>query len=85
MAICRHGVPDGINIDGREADVSALWDYNDEQGTAIAIRQVRHLNNMVEQGHRAVMRITPLLGFNSFNAARCTLIGVELMYMIHKS
>ena len=54
-------------------------------GTAIALRTLKYLNNIVEQDHRAVKRITrPMLGFTSFEAAHCTLAGVELMHMIQK-
>ena len=31
---------------------------NEEHGTAIIIRQVKYLNNVVEQDHRAVKRMT---------------------------
>jgi putative transposase len=53
--------------------------------TLVAIRQVRYLNNVVEQDHRAVKRITPpMLGFKSFEAAQWTLAGIELMHMLRK-
>ena len=84
-AIRRHGLPETITIDGSEANEAAMKSYNQEHGTAIAIRQVTYLNNIVEQEHRAVKRITrPMLGFQSFDAAPCTLAGVELMHMIKK-
>jgi len=55
------------------------------RSTAIAIRQVKYLNNVVEQDHRAVKRVTrPMLRFKSFEAAQDTLIGIELMHMIKK-
>jgi transposase-like protein len=42
-------------------------------------------DHTIEQDHRAVKRITrPMLGFKSFNAALCTLTGVELMHMLKK-
>ncbi|WP_246530575.1 DDE-type integrase/transposase/recombinase, partial [Paraburkholderia podalyriae] len=41
------------------------------------------LNNVVEQDHRAIKRITrPMLGFKDFHCARVILSGVELMHMI---
>jgi transposase-like protein len=84
-AIRRHGVPAKITIDGSEANASAIRSYNEAHGTTIIIRQVKYLNNVVEQDHRAVKRITrPMLGFKSFEAAQCTLAGVELMHMIRK-
>jgi putative transposase len=84
-AIRRHGVPETITIDGSDANEAAIKRYNEEHGTHIAIRQVKYLNNMVEQDHRAVKRITrPMLGFKAFDAAQCTLAGVDLMHMIKK-
>jgi putative transposase len=85
-AICRHGVPETITIDGSEANTVAIKSYNDEHGTNIVIRQVKYLNNIVEQDHRAVKRITCLmLGFKSFEAAQCTLAGVARMHMLKKT
>ena len=84
-AIRRNGLPETITIDGSEANEAAIKSYNQEHGTAIVIRQAKYLNNIVEQDHRAVKRVTrPMLGFKSFEAAQCTLVGVELMHMIKK-
>src|SRR5437868_1757255 len=84
-AIRRHGVPEKITIDGSAANEAAIKSYNAEHGTAIAIRKVKYLNNIVEQDHRAVKRVTrPMLGFKSFAAAQDTLVGIELMHMIKK-
>src|SRR2546427_2502579 len=84
-AIRRHGVPEKITIDGSAANKAAIESYNEEHGTAIEIRQIKYLNNIVEQDHRAVKRVTrPMLGFKAFEAAQCTLAGVELMHMIKK-
>ena len=84
-AIRRHGVPAMITIDGSEANAAAIRSYNAEHGTAIVIRQVKYLNNILEQDHRGVKRVTrPMLGFKSFEAAQCTLAGVELMHMLKK-
>jgi putative transposase len=42
-------------------------------------------DHTIEQDHRGVKRVTrPMLGFKSFEAAQCTLAGVELMHMIKK-
>ena len=85
QAIRRHGVPEKITIDGSDANEAAIKRYNEEHGTAIEIRQIKYLNNIVEQDHRAVKRITrPMLGFKSFAAAQNTLVGIELMHMIKK-
>jgi putative transposase len=50
-AIRRHGLPKTITIDGSDANAAAIKRYNQEHGTAIAIRQVKYLNNIVEQDH----------------------------------
>jgi putative transposase len=85
QAIRRHGVPEMITIDGSEANAAAIRGYNEAHGTAIIIRQVKYLNNVVEQDHRGVKRVTrPMLGFKSFDAAQVTLAGIELMHMLKK-
>src|SRR4051794_34837352 len=49
------------------------------------LRQVKYLNNIVEQDHRRIKRlIDPGLGFGSFWTARRTLAGYEAMAMIRK-
>src|SRR2546427_1480761 len=83
-AIRRHGVPEQMTIDGSEANEAAIKSYNEAHGTTI-IRQVKYFNNIVEQDHRAVKRVTrPMLEFKSFEAAQQTLVGIELMHMIKK-
>ena len=67
------------------ANASAIKSYNEDHDTAIIIRQVKYLNNIVEQDHRGVKRvIRPMLGFKSFDAAQSTLAGIELMHMLEK-
>jgi putative transposase len=84
-AIRRGGVPRKITIDGSEANAVAIKRYNEEHGTAIIIRQVKYLNNVIEQDHRGVKRVTrPMLGFKSFAAAQAALSGLELMHMLKK-
>jgi putative transposase len=84
-AIRRNGVPETITIDGSDANAAAIKRYNEEHGTSIEIRQIKYLNNIVEQDHRAVKRLTrPMLGFKSFEAAYDTLVGIELIHMIRK-
>jgi len=49
------------------------------------LRQVKYLNNTVEQDHRFIKRLTkPGMGFGSFNTARLTVRGMEAMNMIRK-
>jgi len=84
-AIRRNGLPETITIDGSDANAAAIKSYNEEHGTNIIIRQVKYFNNIVEQDHRGVKRVTrPMLGFKSFEAAQDTLVGIELMHMIKK-
>jgi putative transposase len=84
-AIRRHGVPEKITIDGSEANAAAIKRYNKEHGTSIEICQITYLNNIIEPDHRGVKRVTrPMLGFKSFDAAQCTLAGIELMHMLKK-
>jgi transposase-like protein len=84
-AICRHGVPEKMTIDGSDANEAAMKSYNEAHGTNIIIRQVKYVNSIVEQDHRGVKRVTrPMLGCKSFEAAQDTLVGIELMHMIKK-
>jgi transposase-like protein len=84
-AIGRNGVPEKITIDGSAANEAAIKRYNREHGTAIVIRQIKYLNNVIEQDHRGVKRVTrPALGFKSFEAAQQTIVGIELMHMLRK-
>ena len=67
------------------ANLSALEAINAERETPIKIRQVKYLNNVVEQDHRAIKRIIkPMMGFKDFRSARIILSGIELMHMIRK-
>ncbi|MBG6073785.1 transposase-like protein [Polaromonas sp. CG_9.7] len=53
--------------------------------TPVIVRQVKYLNNIVEQDHRAIKRVTrPMLNFKSFRSAKNVLAGIELMHMIRK-
>jgi transposase-like protein len=85
-AIRRHGgVPEKITIDGSAANEAAIKSYNEEHGTAIIIRKTKYLNNIVEQDHRAIKRVTrPMLGFKAFDTAQATLTGIELIHMLRK-
>jgi putative transposase len=84
-AIGQNGSPETVTVDKSGANLAALHAVNDERETPIKIRQVKYLNNIVEQDHRAVKgRIRPMLGFKEFNCARVILSGIELMHMIKK-
>ncbi len=50
-----------------------------------AVRQVKYLNNLIEQDHRFIKRRTrPGLGFFTFDTAQRTLSGYETMNMVRK-
>ena len=90
-AIDQCGVPQKITLDKSGANTAAIDDYNTDHETGIELRvaglgpQAKYLNNIVEQDHRAVKRLTrPMLGFKSFWSAAITLAGIELMHMIRK-
>ena len=84
-AIDQSGLPEKITIDKSGANTAAVESYNIEQESGIELRQVKYLNNMVEQDHRAIKRQTrPMLGFKSFWSAAITVAGIELMHMIRK-
>jgi len=46
-AIRRHGMQEKITIDGSAAHEAAIKSYNEEHGTAIAIRKTQYRNNIV--------------------------------------
>src|SRR6202171_2988786 len=84
-AIGQNGSPETVTIDKSGSNLAALDAVNAERETPIKVRQVKYLNNIVEQDHRAVKRITrPMLGFKDFGCARIILSGVEIMHMIKK-
>jgi transposase-like protein len=65
--------------------VSGTLQHAEPHEADIEIRRIKYLNNIVEQDHRAVKRVTrPMLGFKSFRSAAATLSGIELMHMIRK-
>jgi putative transposase len=84
-AINLHGVPEEITIDKSGANTAAIRRVNQDACLVIALRQSKYLNNIVEQDHRAVKRITnPMLGFKSFWSAKKLIAGIETMHMIKK-
>jgi hypothetical protein len=55
-AIRRHGVPEKITIDGSAANEAAIKSYNEEHGTAIAIRKIKWRKDVVCRVHRSPPR-----------------------------
>ena len=84
-AIDLHGVPEKITIDKSGVNTAAIQSVQADSGADIEMRQIKYLNNIVEQDHRAIKRIArPMLGFKSFRCARILLEGIETMHMIRK-
>ena len=85
-AIDLHGVPEKITIDKSGANTAAIVSIQADSGLPIELRQSKYLNNVIEQDHRGVKRITrPMLGFKTFRCARILIAGIEIMHMIRKS
>ena len=62
-----NGVPEKVTIDKSGANKAAIDEINANREMSMVVRQVKYLNNIVEQDHRAVKRMTkPMLGFKYF-------------------
>jgi len=84
-AMLANGVPEKVTMDKSGANKASIDEINTNREIPMVVRQVKYLNNVVEQDHRAVKRITkPTLGFKSFQSAKNILAGIELMHMIRK-
>ena len=86
------GLPDKITIDKSGSNLSALEMINyflllvslfGFQFFQTKVRQIKYLNNIVEQDHRGIKRVTkPMMGFKAFRSACSTLAGIELHRML---
>ncbi len=79
--------PRVINVDKNAAYPKAFAELKAEGRIpeSCELRQVKYLNNLVEQDHRFIKRLTrPGMGFFSFETAWRTLQGFEVMNMIRK-
>ena len=85
-AINLHGVPQKITIDKSGVNTAAIESVvKADASVDILMRNNKYLNNIVEQDHRAVKRVTgSMLGFKSFWSARIIIAGIEIMHMIRK-
>jgi putative transposase len=51
----------------------------------IEICQVKYLNNLIEQDHRFIKKITkPMVGFKAFLSAKATIDGIKTAHMLRK-
>ena len=84
-AINLHDLPEKITIDQIGANTAAIESVKAVACVDILMRQNKYLNNIVEQDHRAIKRITrPMLGFKSFWSAHILIAGTETMHMVRK-
>jgi len=80
-------VPRVINVEKNAAYPKAMAELKaaGQLAESVELRQVKYLNNIVEQDHRFIKRLVkPGMGFFSFETAGRTLQGYEIMNMIRK-
>ena len=88
--IASNGIPNKIVIDKSGANLPGAHAINTilkitGTGKLIEILQVKYLNNILEQDHRFIKRITKhMLGFKAFHSASATIAGIEVAHMIRK-
>ncbi|CAG9931750.1 protein of unknown function [Candidatus Nitrotoga arctica] len=62
-----NGDPEKVTVDKSGPNKTAIDGINKDRDIPIEVRQIKYLNNIVEQDHRAIKRITKsMLGFKSF-------------------
>ena len=88
-ALCsKHNqIPRVITVDKNPAYPPAVNELKNDRilPQNVNFRQIKYLNNMIEQDHRSIKRIVrPMLGFQSFSTATKTIKGIEIMHMIKK-
>lgn len=87
-AIATNGIPEKVVIDKSAANLAGLQAINTimkftETGVMIENRQIKYLNNILEQDHRFIKRITKhMLGFKAFHSAATIIAGIEVAHMI---
>lgn len=85
--IKENGRPKKVTVDKSGSNKAALDYCNQdvEKEEKIEIRQMKYLNNIIEQDHRFIKkRMRPTLGFKSFQSAKATIDGIESVRMIQK-
>ncbi|MBJ8031691.1 IS6 family transposase [Bacillus cereus group sp. N21] len=79
--------PRVITVDKNPTYPVAIQELTEEKHMpeGIQLRQIKYLNNIVEQDHRFIKRrVRSMLGFKSFKTAISILSGVEAMHMMKK-
>ena len=93
-AISFSGLPDTVTMDKSGANKAGIDTINLQLAllfilggifAQLAVRQIKYLNNIVEQDHRFIKKIAkPMKGFKAFHSAEATLAGIELHHMLRK-
>ena len=86
-AFKENGRPAKITVDKSGSNKAALDSFNKDvpKEEEIEIRQIKYLNNIIEQDHRFIKKRTrPTLGFKNFYSAKETISGIENIRMIQK-
>ena len=93
-AISSNGLPEKVTMDKSGANKAGVNTINLALALLcmfgglhlqMTIRQIKYLNNIIEQDHRFVKKITNVMrGFKAFHSAEATLAGIELHYMLRK-
>jgi transposase-like protein len=76
-------IPRVITIDKNPAYLPAIDELKNEKNLSknVEIRQIKYLNNIIEQDHRSIKRIVnSMLGFQSFRSANKILKGIGAMF-----
>ncbi|MCI1003006.1 IS6 family transposase [Ochrobactrum sp. C6C9] len=90
-AMASNGIPTKIVIDESGANLAGAQAVNNipkitGHSKMIEILQVKYLNNILEQDHRFIKRITkPMMGFKALHSASATIAGIEVAHMIRKN
>ena len=93
-AIGSNGLPDKVTMDKSGANKAGIDTINLHLAllfmlgglfVQLTVRQIKYLNNIVEQDHRFIKKITKQMkGFKAFYSADATLTGIELHHMLRK-
>jgi putative transposase len=91
-AIGANGLPEKVTMDKSGSNKAGIDEVNLHLFifyllglvlVQITVRQIKYLNNIVEQDHRGIKRITdPMMGFKAFHSAQATLSGIESHRML---
>lgn len=94
-AIGSNGLPEKVTMDKSGANKAGIDTINAQLTLLfllggilmqVTVRQMKYLNNRVEQDHRFIKKITqPMKGFKTFCSAKATLAGIELHHMLRKN